>query len=229
MIGVDGSFSRRSLLVGAGALVLAACSETTRGGTAAGGGGVGEPVVANGEDGAAPGGVAMIGDSITEGSMAELMFAFAAAGIPSPLIDGDSGRRIESGRNPLNGAQVLADLITVGVNPAVWVIALGTNDAGNYDDEAAYRTLIDLMLAKIDNDRPLVWIDVYRPDNDKGVAEFNTALRARLAERGNAVIGSWFELATRPDAKILQRDRVHPNDEGRKVFAQLVVDTVTRI
>jgi lysophospholipase L1-like esterase len=226
---VDGSLSRRALLVGGAALAVAACSETTRGGTSAGGVAAGQPAVANGAEDAEPGGVAMIGDSITEGSLTELMAAFGAAGIPSPLIDGDSGRRIESGRNPLNGVQVLTDLITIGVNPAVWVIALGTNDAGNYDDEAAYGALIDLMLGKIDDERPLVWIDVYRPDNERGVAEFNDALRSRLADRGNAVIGSWFELATRPDAKILQRDRVHPNDEGRKAFAQLVVDTVTRL
>jgi lysophospholipase L1-like esterase len=206
--------TRRDLLALLGVTAVAAsCSTTTQGGSAATSGGS----------------VAMIGDSITEGSLAELTAALTAAGVVDPLINGDSGRRIESGRDPLNGAQVLSDLLAIGVEPDVWIIALGTNDAGSYEGEEAYGALVDLMLDQLPADAPLVWIDVYRPDVPDDVGAFNSALRRRLADRGNAVVGSWFEIVSRPDQQLLQPDQVHPNGDGRVAFAALVVESLSRV
>src|SRR4029453_13554074 len=84
--------------------------------------------------------VGMIGDSITAASTDALKAVFTKAGFVHVDVDADTGRRIEEGSgkqgDPLAGTKVLAKLLDRGVDPDVWVIALGTNDVGQYDSKS---------------------------------------------------------------------------------------------
>lgn len=169
--------------------------------------------------------VAMVGDSITAGSQAALEEVLGARGFTTITIDGEPSRRIDVGNGtsePLSGVKALFDMIGAGVTPDVWVIALGTNDVGQYATEEEYGALIDEILAMLPADAPLVWVDAYRPQYPDENRLFNDVLNNRIAERGNAAVASWFTVASANAEAILQGDQIHPNDEGVLAFANVV-------
>jgi lysophospholipase L1-like esterase len=168
--------------------------------------------------------VAMVGDSITEGSEAELRYTLTASGITELEIDGLTSRRIEIGdgsNSPLSGIASLYKMLADGVSPDVWVVALGTNDVGQYADEAEYRTLVRDVIDMLPADTPLVWVDTYRVQYLDDTKLFNQILREEVGSRPNSVVASWYAVATSPD-DVLQSDQVHPNERGRAAFAALV-------
>lgn len=169
----------------------------------------------------------MIGDSITAGSSSALSTALEGTGFTDVTIEAQPSRRIDvgGGNEPRSGTQALDKLLAQGASPDVWVVALGTNDIGKYAERSDYADLIDRFLARLPKG-PLLWVDVYRRDYLDDTKTFNTVLRDRLAERGDASVASWFDLASRRNQKILQPDRLHPNEAGRKVFADLVANGV---
>lgn len=224
--------SRRSLLVaGLGALGLAACGNPPRAYPADS-----RPLDDGGDEPAERGpitSVAMVGDSITQGSLEELQTAFTTAGITEARIDGDTGRRIEVGNGkgdgPLSGVRTLYGMLAEGVAPDAWVIELGTNDVGSYADAEAYGELIDLILDMLPEETPLVWVNTYREQYLDDTNVFNLVLQQRIDERDNAVVVDWFGAATAPDADILRSDNLHPNTKGQQVLAILVVEALQNL
>lgn len=176
--------------------------------------------------------VAMIGDSITNGSRAEIEYVLTAQGVQDVVIDAQDGRRIELGDGtgaPLSGQRALYSLLAGGTSPDVWVIALGTNDAGQYADEADYARLVQLLVDMLPDDVPLVWVDVYRGDQLLGSQQFDEALRATLAGRADTVVVPWSTIAADPARGVLRSDEVHPNEGGRAVFATVVAQGVAEV
>ncbi len=168
---------------------------------------------------------AMVGDSITRASVKPLTAALQQLGFTEIKIEAEVSRRIDVGdgkSEPLSGAKTMLKMISEGVTPDVWAIAMGTNDVGKYPDAAAYATLIDEMMSMPDSKVPIVWVDVYNPNQLAGTKMFNLVLRDRARARGNATVLSWFDLASNPKAKILRDDHIHPNPAGTLVFADLV-------
>ena len=102
------------------------------------------------------------------------------------------------------------------------MIALGTNDVGNYRPEE-YGPAIAELLAAVPADAPLVWVDTYLDGRPEESAAFNDVLRLSLA-------------GTRPvDARRLVVDRrrgrraddgVHPSEFGIQAFSDRVVAAV---
>ncbi len=174
--------------------------------------------------------VAVVGDSITQGSEAALRFTLTAAGVREIAIDGLTSRRIESGggRDPEPGLDALRRLIEAGADPDVWVVALGTNDIGQYGEPEDYRDLVRAVLAELPDDRPLVWVDVYRGDRPEVTAQFNLLLRAELAGRDRTTVVSWYEQVL-ADPSLLRGDRVHPTTDGTTVFARLVAQGIATV
>lgn len=169
--------------------------------------------------------VAMIGDSITAGSQAALEEVLGARGFTTITIDGEASRRIDVGNGtsePVSGVKALYQMLADGVAPDVWVIALGTNDVGQYATEEEYGALIDEMLAMLPADAPLVWVDAYRQQYPDENRMFNDVLNQRIADRGNAAVASWFTVASGNAEAILQGDQIHPNDDGVVAFANVV-------
>jgi GDSL-like Lipase/Acylhydrolase family len=168
---------------------------------------------------------AMIGDSITKASSKSLTSVLEAQGFTDIVIEAENSRRIAVGDGegePLSGVKTLFTMVSEGVEPDVWAIAMGTNDVGKYKEADDYAALIDQMLSIPAANVPIVWVDVYNPLQLAGTKVFNTVLRERAAARGNTTVQSWFTLASDPKEKILGTDHIHPNKQGTVVFADLV-------
>jgi hypothetical protein len=168
---------------------------------------------------------AMVGDSITRASSKPLTAVLEQLGYTEIKIEAETSRRIDVGdgkKEPLSGAKTMSTMISDGVVPDVWAVAMGTNDVGKYPDAAAYSSLIDEMMSMPDKKVPILWVDVYNPNQLAGTKMFNLVLRDRANDRGNATVLPWFDLASNPKAKILRSDHIHPNEAGTLVFADLV-------
>jgi len=168
---------------------------------------------------------AMVGDSITKASSTALTTVIGNEGFTDITIEAEPSRRIAVGdgkAEPLSGVKTLYTMISDGVTPDVWGIAMGTNDVGKYKTADEYATLIDQMLSVPDAKLPIIWVDVYNPNQLAGTKMFNKVLRERAAARANTVVLSWFDLASDPKEQILRSDHIHPNEKGTLVFADLV-------
>lgn len=176
--------------------------------------------------------MAMVGDSITEGSTAALDEVLADRGFTSIDVRGRASRRIEIGDgtgSPASGIRTLFEMISEGLRPDSWVIALGTNDVGQYAEDSDYVRLIDAVVTMLPDDQPLVWVDVYRPEYLDESKRFNQLLRERLDDRGNAFVADWYSRASDAELDILRDDGLHPNARGNLVFADLVADALARV
>lgn len=172
----------------------------------------------------------MVGDSITRASSKSLTSVLEQQGFTEITIEAEVSRRIAVGDGkgePLSGVRTLYTMIAEGIDPDVWAIAMGTNDVGKYDDADAYASLIDQMLSMPDAKVPIVWVDVYNPTQLAATKVFNLVLRERASDRGNTTVLSWFDLASDPKGKILRSDKIHPNEKGTLVFADLVSTALT--
>ncbi len=177
----------------------------------------------------------MVGDSITAGSASELRDAFSEMGIDDDdiTIDGETSRRISNGNgrngNTLSGVRAVTALLEDGVDPSAWVIALGTNDVGLFDTPQECAELIEQITSLLPAPIPLVWVNVYRSGNPRQTRVFNEVLNGVIDARGAAVIADWYTIASDPGNDVLRSDDLHPNDEGRVVFADLVVQALQRL
>ncbi len=168
---------------------------------------------------------AMVGDSITKASSKNLTTVLENLGYTNITIEAAVNRRITVGdgkKEPLSGVKTLLAMISDGVDPDVWAIAMGTNDVGKYKNADDYAGLIDQMLSMLDSKVPVVWVDVYNPNQPAGTKMFNEVLRQRAGARDETTVLSWFDLASDPKEKILRDDHIHPNEKGTLVFADLV-------
>ena len=169
-----------------------------------------------------PKSVVMVGDSITALSKATLETVLTGMGFETVVVNAEPSRRIEvGGSKPMPGLDVVK-YIAASDPPEMWIIALGTNDAGLYATDDDYVGLVDDMLAAIPDQTPLVWISVYRNDHLEACSHFNIIVRQALQKRGHATIGEWNKQCTDSEESILTDDGVHPNSNGILVFADTV-------
>ncbi len=179
--------------------------------------------------------MAMVGDSITAGSTDAIRYTLAAQGFTQMDIDGVTSRRIlegdGKGGRPLSGVATLYGMLgNPDIHPDVWVVALGTNDIGQYDDPQQYRDLIRTVLAMLPDDVPLVWVNGFRADRAQASTEFNLVLLDEVGQRDHSVVASWYDQASRDDeTQVLQADGVHPNQHGRVVFSALVAEGIAAV
>ncbi|MGD9997984.1 MAG: GDSL-type esterase/lipase family protein [Ilumatobacteraceae bacterium] len=178
--------------------------------------------------------MAMVGDSITEGSADAIRYTLTAEGFTAIDIDGVTSRRIEEGDgkvSPLSGVATLYGMLgNPEIDPDVWVIALGTNDVGQYAEDADYRRLIQSVLDMIPDGVPLVWVNTFRSDKPEASVTFNSILFDEVSRREHSVVASWYDQASRDDeTRVLRDDGVHPNQHGRVVFAALVAEGIAAV
>lgn len=172
--------------------------------------------------------VVMIGDSITVGSTPLLDEQLRQLGFAEVTISAQTGKRMDVSFGSNASGSSIARFVAGDQNGSaaetLWIVALGTNDIGQYSSDDEIESAIDEVLAPIPDNAPLVWINTYFRDRVEGTIAVNEAIERRLVERGNATIGRWSEVA--PNDGILRSDGVHPGDDGAKVFAQFVTLTV---
>lgn len=171
--------------------------------------------------------VMMVGDSITVGATLSLEEQFDALGLDH-VIEAETGKRMamSSSGNP-SGASVTEDMVDADDRePAseVWVVALGTNDIGQYSSPEEIAAAVNEVLAEVPDDAALVWVDTYIRDREAESEEINEIIRDRVARRGNSVIAPWS--ANAPADGVLSGDDIHPTAGGSVWFAHVVADTV---
>jgi lysophospholipase L1-like esterase len=169
--------------------------------------------------------VVMIGDSITKGSSQALEEGFNLLDLDVD-VQAQNGKRmaVSSGNNP-SGSSV-AEFIASGSDDhsnELWVVALGTNDIGQYSSPDGIAAAVNEVLDAVPDESPLVWVDAYYRDRSEQQDLVNTIIRDRVARRGNSVVAAWTEVATGDG--VLSRDGVHPSTDGTEVFAFVVTDT----
>ena len=219
---------RRTLLaIGALAVVAFACSEGDDTGI--------EPLSPLGtgsdQDGGEPGSqptVAMIGDSITFMSTDPLRADLSGIGLDVRAIDAQIGRRITVGEGgqPYPGTDIV-EFIANSDPPDVWVIALGTNDIGQYPDAGEFGAQVQALLDLLPDDAPLVWVDTWDGSRLDQTGVVNDTLRALVGERDNSTVVDWFSHGD--DAGVITDDQVHPTPDGMLVFGQVVADGVASL
>jgi len=173
--------------------------------------------------------IVMIGDSITAGSLGPLEERFGALGYPDTVIEAKSGKRIDVGSDEnRSGTAVAATLLQEAEwsgdtdhTDELWIVALGTNDLGQYPTAGEIGFAIDSLLAEVPADAELIWIDTYIVDREADVALVNDTIVERIAIRGDSTLAEWSEVARREG--VLSSDGVHPTDIGSEVFAATVV------
>jgi lysophospholipase L1-like esterase len=177
--------------------------------------------------------VVMVGDSITQGSTDAIVYTLAASNLTDVIIDGVPSRRIQVGAgttdDPESGIDAIARLLRAGVDPDVWVIALGTNDIAKYESVDDYALLITTVVGMLPDDAPLVWVNAYRGDYPDDSFEFDQVLADTLRDRDRTVVLDWASIASAPDQQVLRDDDVHPNPEGRAEFARLVASGIEQV
>jgi hypothetical protein len=217
---------RRTLLaVGALAVVAFACSEGDDTGTEAL-----SPLGtdSSGQPSGSPPTVAMIGDSITFMSTDPLRADLSGIGLDVRAIDAQIGRRITVGEGgqPYPGTDIV-EFIANSDPPDVWVIALGTNDIGQYPDAGEFGAQVQALLDQIPDDAPLVWVDTWDGSRLDQTGVVNDTLRTLVGERDNAAVVDWFSHGD--DAGVISDDQVHPTPAGTLVFGQVVADGVASL
>jgi lysophospholipase L1-like esterase len=174
--------------------------------------------------------VVMIGDSITNGARPFLEERFELLGLDH-LLDAEDGKRMaasSSSDNP-SGAAIAASLTEIGDGDhtdEVWVIALGTNDIGQYDTDDEIAAAVDEVLAEVPAEVALVWVDTWISGLPEESDVLNSVIRQRVEQRSNSVLAPWTALAG--DDGVLTGDGVHPTVDGADLFAFIVTDTVRR-
>ena len=106
----------------------------------------------------------------------------------------------------------------------VWVIALGTNDIGQYAGPDDIAAAVNEILVAIPGEAAVVWVDTYIRNRVDQAAAVNSIIRDRVERRGDSVIAPWAAFAD--DDGVLSGDGVHPTTDGADVFAFVVTDTV---
>jgi lysophospholipase L1-like esterase len=172
--------------------------------------------------------VVMIGDSITRGSIDALRREFGSLGFENVAIEAENGKRmvVSSGDNV--GGSTVAEFFASGEDTdhanEVWVVALGTNDIGQYAGADEIAAAVNEVIAAVPDDAALVWVDTYFRDRPEQTQLVNSIVRERVGRRGDSVVAPWTAFATQQG--VLSGDGVHPTTDGIDVFAFVVADTV---
>jgi lysophospholipase L1-like esterase len=167
----------------------------------------------------------MIGDSITFMSTDPLRADLTGIGLDVRAIDAQVGRRISVGEGgqPYPGTDIV-EFIANSDPPDVWVIALGTNDIGQYPDAGEFGAQVQALLDLIPDDAPLIWVDTWDGSRLDQTRVVNDTLRDLVGERDNAMVVDWFSHGD--DAGVITDDQVHPTPDGILLFGQVVADGV---
>ena len=171
--------------------------------------------------------VVMIGDSITKGAAADLDERYALLGLDH-LIEAENGKRMAVSSNGNPSGSAIAEFVAANGDgdhsDEVWVIALGTNDVGQYEGPDDIAAAVNEILVAVPDEAALVWVDTYFRDRAADAEQVNTIIRERVERRGDSVVAPWTAFAA--DEGVLTGDGVHPTAAGADVFAFVVTDTV---
>lgn len=172
--------------------------------------------------------VVMIGDSITVGAQPLIEERFADLGFEDVDVIAQELKRTTVSLGDNSSGADIAAFVASGDDEGdeqLWVVALGTNDISQYSSIGDVASQVRSVLDQIPDEAPVVWINTYFANRPDDTALVNLGIDQALVARGNSFVGRWDQVAG--EDGVLRSDGVHPNDDGAKVFAAFVTDTVT--
>jgi len=158
--------------------------------------------------------VAVIGDSLTIGTLHYQADAFTEAGWAQSTVDahGSRGIRTHLKSDPHTGLTAV-DAIRAKGECDVWVIALGTNDAGLYSN-AKQADIVQQMVDRIGTGRKILWVNVFRPDLGRRQDVWNNMLADVAAgQPDDMFVFDWAALVEQ-NPKWMANDNVHCTAKG---------------
>jgi lysophospholipase L1-like esterase len=159
--------------------------------------------------------VLVLGDSNTVLAQQDVESALRAAGL-EPSVHALAGYGLKDLDFWLDALPALLD-----DDPALVVVALGTNDALEATDAAAFRERLDRMMSEL-GDRSVVWVAHHegRPEPEGTNARtVNAAVREAPSRWPSLTVVDLAPLLA-ADASLLDVDAVHFSETGRPWFAQ---------
>ena len=168
--------------------------------------------------------ISVIGDSLTEGTVRYQADAFAAVGWAQSSIDAHNSRgvRTKVKADPHTGLTAVDAVRETSGEPDVWVIALGTNDAGIFSKDK-HADLIREMLDHIGSGHSVMWVNIYLPDTRKRQVAWNSALAEVASERPNElIVFDWASLAQ--NQRWMANDLVHCTGKGYQHRATAIAE-----
>ncbi len=128
--------------------------------------------------------VSVIGDSLTIGTMPYQPGALSGAGWARSTIDahGSRGIRTKVRSDKHTGLTAVDAIRSTAGDSVLWVVALGTNDAGLYS-KAKQPDMIRLMMDRIGPGHRVLWVNIYLPAKPVRHESWNGALQTVAAER----------------------------------------------
>lgn len=170
-----------------------------------------------------PDSVAVIGDSIALSAQELLTSALEALGIDVVAYDAVESRRMVSGGAALpSGASAIEDVLADGVDPELWVVALGTNDVGARSRPEATADDIATVIGLLPEDDHVIWVDTWVRDLDDEAVTLNGVLRLVLGDRPNTSVIDWH--ARGAVDGLISADGVHLSQTGKVEFARTIAD-----
>jgi lysophospholipase L1-like esterase len=167
--------------------------------------------------------VVVLGDSNTYATEPELEGALSDAGF-TPDVRGIAG----SGLKDVAADWLPAAGVIVPAQPALVVIALGTNDAVNGADVDAFGGRVEELLAAL-GQTPILWVT--HTENGGGRAPgaakaVNDVIRSLPATHPNVTV---LDLAPEiaADPSVLSEDGLHYQGDGRDWFAEKIAEAVS--
>jgi lysophospholipase L1-like esterase len=172
-----------------------------------------------------PKSVAVVGDSLTLAAETEIENALSQLGLDVLVVDGvESRRMVRGGSALLPGVDAIDGVLDAGLEPELWIIALGTNDVGSGSSPDSFHDDVAAVLASVPPGAPVVWIDLWIRDRSAAVAEANRALRSIAALRPATRVGDWFSHGDDPG--IITDDGIHLTAAGERLFAASMASAV---
>jgi lysophospholipase L1-like esterase len=169
--------------------------------------------------------VSVVGDSLTVGTLPYQAKAFSTSGWQGSAIDGyvSRGIRTKVARDPHTGLTAVDAMRSAHGDTALWVIALGTNDAGIYRS-SRYPSLIEQMLDRIGDGHRVLWVNAYLPKASARQDAWNESLAGVAAERPSQLtILDWATVAAQRPSWI-GGDHIHCNATGYERRSAMIAE-----
>lgn len=151
--------------------------------------------------------VTIIGDSLADGSRAQILGKFTA--MTDEQINAEKARQFSVGIDILKNTELKNTVI----------FALGTNSAGLTQDQ------IDEVLTTVGSSRKLVFLTNY---GEYDYASNNELFRQAAQANSNVVIADWAGSVAVDPGRFIGADGVHPTADGQQLFADLIYDAINK-
>ncbi|MGZ4737839.1 MAG: GDSL-type esterase/lipase family protein [Ilumatobacteraceae bacterium] len=171
----------------------------------------------------------MVGDSLTVGSLPYQAAAFIDNGWTDMAVNAHGSRGIKTkvSADPYTGLTAVDALRAAHGDADLWVVALGTNDAGQYP-ASQYPDLIASMLNRIGADHLTMWVNTYMPTRARLQVAWNSALNEVAVQRPDElVVFDWAAYAA-GHAGWLGADSIHYTATGYRARSSAVAAASTK-